>query len=73
MLFKISYAIKEELVHSAQTQFAGGDEKWYGMKLMGRWREPSSTGFMVVETDDEILPAVEPNLPLGSDASRYGC
>ena len=52
MLFKISYAIKEELIHSAQTQFAGGDEKWYGMKLIGRWHEPSSTGFMVVETDD---------------------
>ena len=43
MLFKISYAIKEELIHSAQTQFAGGDEKWYGMKLIGRWHEPSST------------------------------
>ena len=52
MLFKISYAIKEELIHSAQTQFAGDDEKWYGMKLIGRWHEPSSTGFMVVETDD---------------------
>ncbi len=22
------------------------------MKLIGRWHEPSSTGFMVVETDD---------------------
>ena len=52
MLFKISYAIEEELIHSAQTQFAGGDEKLYGMKLIGRWHEPSSTGFMVVETDD---------------------
>ena len=40
MLFKISYAIKEELIHSAQTQFAGGDEKWYCMKLIGRWHEP---------------------------------
>ena len=52
MLFKISYSIKEELIHVTQTQFAGGDEKWYGMKLIGRWHEPSSAGFMVVETDD---------------------
>ena len=26
MLFKISYSIKEELIHVTQTQFAGGDE-----------------------------------------------
>jgi hypothetical protein len=52
MLFKISYSIKEELVHVTQTQFAGGDEKCYDMKLISRWHEPSSTGFMVVETDD---------------------
>ena len=32
MFFKISYSIKEELIHVTQTQLEGGDEKkWYGM------------------------------------------
>ena len=46
MFFTISYSIKEELIHVTQTQLEGGDEK----KMVRH--EPSSTGFMVVETDD---------------------
>ena len=52
MLFKITYAIREEMIHDAQTQFATTEEKWYNLKLIGRWHEPSSTGVMIVETDN---------------------
>ena len=48
MIFRMDYSIPVENVSKAQERFATMEEKWDGLKLIGRWHE-AGNGFMVVE------------------------
>ncbi len=39
---------------AAQECFSTMEEKWDGVKLIGRWHEAGSNGFMVIEADDAV-------------------
>ena len=39
MLFKIEYELPVANVTEAQKRFTTGEEKWDGLKLIGRWHE----------------------------------
>ena len=54
MIFRMDYSIPVENVSKAQERFATMEEKWDGLKLIGRWHEAGSRGFMVVEADDSV-------------------
>ena len=54
MIFRIDYSLPVENVTAAQERFATMEEKWDGVKLIGRWHEAGNSGFMVVEADDSV-------------------
>ena len=54
MIFRMDYSIPVENVSKAQEGFATMEENWDGLKLIGRWHEAGSRGFMVVEADDSL-------------------
>ena len=54
MLFKIEYELPVANVTEAQKRFTTGEEKWDGLKLIGRWHEAGNKGFMVVEAEDNV-------------------
>ena len=39
MIFRMDYSIPVENVSKAQERFATMEEKWDGLKLIGRWHE----------------------------------
>ena len=54
MIFRMDYSIPVENLSKAQERFATMEENWDGLKLIGRWQEAGSRGFMVVEADDSL-------------------
>ena len=54
MIFRIDYSLPVENVTTAQERFATMEEKWDGVKLIGRWHEAGNSGFMVVEAEDAV-------------------
>ena len=51
MIFRVDYSMPVQNVTAAQERFGSMEEKWDGVKLIGRWHEAGNKGFMVVEAD----------------------
>ena len=54
MIFRVDYSMPVQNVTAAQERFGTMEEKWDGVKLIGRWHEAGNKGFMVVEADDAV-------------------
>ena len=54
MIFRVDYSMPVQNVIAAQERFGTMEEKWDGVKLIGRWHEAGNKGFMVVEAEDAV-------------------
>ena len=54
MIFRVDYSMPVQNVTAAQERFGTMEEKWDGVKLIGRWHEAGNKGFMVVEAEDAV-------------------
>ena len=54
MIFRVDYTMPVQNVTAAQERFGTMEEKWDGVKLIGRWHEAGNKGFMVVEAQDAV-------------------
>ncbi|MFL2846567.1 MAG: DUF3303 domain-containing protein [Pseudohongiellaceae bacterium] len=54
MLFMINWSIDGSNVREANDRFSNGEEKFFGIELVGRWHAPGNIGVAIVETGDAV-------------------
>ena len=50
MIFRVDYSMPVQNVTAAQERFGTMEEKWDGVKLIGRWHEAGNKGFAWLST-----------------------